>query len=96
MEEETLTAEEQETLDAHKKMLDEKIRRFHSKNDLRPFFFYEHIWEVSLDLDAAMYLREIANEEDENPDENAHQNVLHNYQKTIYGILWPKFKALNS
>jgi len=37
MEEETLTAEEQETLDAHRKMLDEKIRQFHSKNDMLPF-----------------------------------------------------------
>ena len=40
MEEETLTAEEQETLDAHKKMLDEKMSQFSSKKLMRPFHYF--------------------------------------------------------
>ena len=64
MEEETLTAEEQETLDAHKKMLDEKMRDHKSNINLIPYVYIASRCSKSRELYDTM--QELGKEEDEN------------------------------
>ena len=94
MEEETLTAEEQETLDAHKKMLDEKMSKIQSDDAIESIWYWametvkrKVVWDL---------MTEIANEEDENPEEVAQLTLMEKYWKETFGPLYHTFYGLNS